>query len=571
MTRGSRTLSPKSNLDALRKEAKRWMKAIEASDVDAIARYAALADTPSETPKLREVQQALARDYGFSSWAALKQEIDDRARTHAERVSLFLEKSANRYSTDPGTQKWGGYERDDAYRGVVAARLLARHPEIARDSIHTAVVAGDVETVRGFLARDPKLVDDRSWLDRWTPLLRLGYARLPTDAARTNAIEIARLLLDAGADPNARWSDGENGFSVLTGVIGGGEGGQSPHPQAEAFARLLIERGADPLDGQALYNTSLGADDTFWLELMWSECEKRGQAERWSKPVHELGRPPLEYLIGNAVPRHPKRVAWLLAHGARADAVNAYSKQPVVEHAAMAGQQELVELLVQHGAQRPTLTDGQRFVAAAMQGDADAMRRLAAEHPELLRDPHAMFATLPEDRADVATLLLDLGMSPDIGDGMNFRALHFSTHWSGAIEVAKVLIAHGAEIDPIERRYNSTPLGHATFQRRPAMIALIAPLSRDVHSLCWSGSTARLRELLAAEPALANAPTRNGALPLFCLPDEDEPAMEVAELLLAHGADPSVKNAEGLTPAEVARKRGLEEAAELLGAAAKPG
>src|SRR5262249_17538281 len=150
-------------------------------------------------------------------------------------------------------------------------------------------------------------------------------------------------------------SDGHNAFTVLTGVIGGGEGGQTPHPQAEALAGLLIERGADPLDGQALYNTSLGADDTSWLDLMWSECERRGQTARWDEPIRELGRPPLEYLIGNAVPRHPGRVAWLLAHGARGDARNAYSKEPVVLHAAVAGRQDLVDLLVAHGAERPLL------------------------------------------------------------------------------------------------------------------------------------------------------------------------------------------------------------------------
>ena len=56
----------------------------------------------------------------------------------------------------------------------------------------------------------------------------------------------------------------------------------------------------------------------------------------------------------------------------------------------------------------------------------------------------------------------------------------------------------------------------------------------------------------------------NGEEPLFALPDDDDLAVEVVELLLAHGADPSVKNVAGLTPAEAAKKRGLEEAAAAL-------
>ncbi|HEU4616889.1 MAG TPA: ankyrin repeat domain-containing protein [Gammaproteobacteria bacterium] len=576
----TRKLTPRSNLDSLRKEAKRWLKAIEAGDAEAIARYAAALSTPadkanpsetlerSEKPKLREIQHALAREHGLPSWAALKQEIEDRARTHAQRVALFLEKSAHRYGTSPATHKWGGYERDGDYRGEHAARLLERHPEIARDSLHTAVAAGDVEAVRGFLAKDPALANERGWIDRWTPLLRLAYTRLPTEAARTNAVEIARLLLDHGADAGARWSEGDNGFSVLTGVIGGGEGGQSAHPQAEALARLLVERGADPLDGQALYNTSLGADDTFWLDLLWSESAKRGETARWLEPVNELmDRPPLEYLLGNAVPRHPKRAAWLLAHGGRGDARNAYSKQPVVLHAAVAGQRELVELLVAHGAEAPVLDEEHQFVAAALQGDIETLRRLAARRPGLLRAPDAMFAALPEDRTDVAEILLDLGMSPDVGDAVDFRALHYSTH-CGAVGIAKLLIARGAEIDPVERRYHSTPLGHANYQHRPEMIATIAPVSRDIKGLCFCGAVERLRELLAEDASLARNASR-GDWPLFCLPDDDERALEVAELLLAHGADRNVKNADGLTPAAVARQRGLVETAELLAAAAR--
>jgi hypothetical protein len=272
-----RALTPGINLDALRKEAKRWRKAIEAGDADATARYAAAVRDARPNPKLREVQHALAGEYGFASWAALKQEIEDRARSHAERVALFLAKSAHRYSVAPGTETWGNYERDAPARGARAARLLTRYPEIARDSLHTAVAAGDIDAVCNSLQKDPALADKRGGPDGWTPLLRLAYTRLPTQAAETNAVTIAGLLLDHGADPRAYWSDGQNAFKVLTGVIGGGEGGQSPHPQAEELARLLITRGADPLDGQALYNTSLGADDT-WLDLLWSESEKRGES-----------------------------------------------------------------------------------------------------------------------------------------------------------------------------------------------------------------------------------------------------------------------------------------------------
>src|SRR5689334_15504130 len=111
-------------------------------------------------------------------------------RSFADHVRLVLEKSVNRYGTDPTTQKWGDYERDGPARGVVAARLLERHPEIVRDSIHTAVVAHDVEAVRTFLRNDPGAVHARSAFDGWTPLVRLAYARLPIEAVSSNALKI---------------------------------------------------------------------------------------------------------------------------------------------------------------------------------------------------------------------------------------------------------------------------------------------------------------------------------------------------------------------------------------------
>jgi uncharacterized protein len=564
----SRSLSPLSNLDALRGEARRWLKALRAEDIDALTRFRRVLRDHSGVPKLRQVQHALAREYGFSSWAALKQEIQDRARSSADRVRLFLEKSVNRYGTDPATRKWGDYERDGPARGVVAARLMERHPEIVRDSIHAAVAAHDLDAVRTFLRKDPNAVHDRSAFDGWPPLVRLAYARLPIEAVSSNALAIATLLLDAGADPNAGWSDGANDFTVLVGVIGGGEAHQAAHPLAEAFVRLLIARGADPFAPQALYNTSLGPDSTFWLDLLWSESAKRGETHKWTGPSpNELGREripsALAYLLGNAVPHHIQRTRWLLEHGADARGINFYSREPVIKHAVLAGREDVAELLVGHGAARPQLTAGEDFLAATVAGNLARMRELALKHPEFLRNPEPMFAAIRLQRTDIAQALLDLGMSADVGDDKNFRALHYTTH-RGAVEIARLLIARGAEIDPFELRYGGAPLTHAAYHEQSEIMKLLTPHSRNFRGLCFAGAVDRLRELLTEEPDRANREDRPGEPALFCLPDDEEKAVEVAELLLSFAADPTFRNPLGQTPAEVARRRGLDDAAALL-------
>src|SRR5262245_12618763 len=230
-------LTSQSNLESLRKEAKRWLKALRAGDPQSIDRLTRI-HPGHKTPTLRVVQHGLALEYGFPNWAALKRELEERvlaARSHAEQVALFLEKSANRYNVAPGTAQWNTYEPDRPARGELSSRLLARHPEIARDSLHTAVAAHDIKAVEEFLAKDPSLANQPGGPDGWTPLLRLAYTRIPIEAVNRNGVKIAAALLDHGANPKVSWSDGENNFTVLTGVIGGGEGRQSAHPQAEAL------------------------------------------------------------------------------------------------------------------------------------------------------------------------------------------------------------------------------------------------------------------------------------------------------------------------------------------------
>jgi ankyrin repeat protein len=48
------------------------------------------------------------------------------------------------------------------------------------------------------------------------------------------------------------------------------------------------------------------------------------------------------------------------------------------------------------------------------------------------------------------------------------------------------------------------------------------------------------------------------------LPDDEARAVEVAELLIEHGADPSIKSKDGKTAAEYAEELGLYAAADRL-------
>ena len=235
---------------------------------------------------------------------------------------------------------------------------------------------------------------------------------------------------------------------MLTGVIGGGEGGQTAHPQAEALARLLID--AAPIHSIRRRSTThrLVEDSTFWLELLWAESNKRGEAGKWTTraPRHVGDISAVDYLLGNAVPQHPRRAEWLLQHGANANACmpirsNRSSNMRCSPAAPMS-----LTCWFAMAPSGPCCPSAEAFLAAAMQGDAATLRRLVDGHPEYLRSPHAMFAAIQQQRTDIAELLLDLGTSPNVADHKGFSALHFTTH-CGAVEIAQLLIARGADVD----------------------------------------------------------------------------------------------------------------------------
>lgn len=548
----SRALTPDSRLETLKKEAKRWLKALR--DGDASARQRLLAATPAAPalPVLRDVQHALAREHGLPGWAALRQELDDLAlarRSHAEQVEIVLRSA------------WQGDPR-------AAARLLARTPALGTSDIYTEVATGHLEAVRRRLAADPAAAVRQGGPLGWEPLLYLAYARLP--GGDTHAVEVARMLLDHGADPNARFlDDWDNPFTVLAGVIGEGEGDKPAHPQAAALAALLIDRGTSPYDTQALYNTSIARDDTTWLAFLWAQSARHGLLPRWHAVPDKAfgGRVPLnmlDYLLGNAVANnHLRRAEWLLAHGADADGLHAYSQRPLREEALVYGHGAMADLLVRHGAAATPLEGEVAFQAACMRLDREAARTLAAQHPAHLLNAAPMLTAARQGRADVVALLLDIGMDVDVADETGQRGLH-NAAGNGAIAVAQRLIAHGADIDRPTTRFDGA-LGFAAHFRQRAMAALLAPLSRDVPNLVHLGMADRLRALFAENPALANAPyPRFDAPPLFALPDDEDLAVEMTELLLAHGADPAARNKDGVTAEQSARRRGLLDAADLM-------
>lgn len=569
----SRQINERTTLDQLRREAKRWLRHLHDGESNARARLRTAWPAAPDTPVLRDVQHALAREHGLENWVALKDALALAALAHksrAERVDDFLELACLHYGVRPGSAQWNERAPDLPAYPCQAARLLARDPGLADAGMHTAVVSGNLAAVQRLLAADPSLARKRGGREQWEPLLFLCYGRLPAEDVEANSVAIARLLLQAGADAGAEAIAGDPAFSALTGVIGGGENAQPAHPCAPELAALLIAHGADPYDRQALYDTSLEGDDTFWLECLYCHCAQRGESGLWTAPSDRWPRSSmLDYLLGNAVSRNAlARARWLLDHGANANARNFYSKRLLHTDAVLLGNQEMADLLAGRGAVAEPLAVRERFHAACARADAERMHALLAMHPDLLADGTPLVQAAQRNRADIAARLLDMGMSPDVHGHDNFRPLHAAA-MAGAVDVARLLLQRGAQVDPVETRFGGTPLSWALHYRQTQTAALLGALSLHPQHLVEMGNLARLQQLEDAEPGFIRAADTNA--PLFPhLPDDADAADEIAQWLLQHGADPWRLQADGIDGIAQAERRGLIELADWMRAQPRP-
>ena len=73
----SANLPPNPNLNQLKNQAKELLAAYQSGDADAIDRVRAVYTPKTEALTLREAKQALAREYGFTSWQALVDEVKE--------------------------------------------------------------------------------------------------------------------------------------------------------------------------------------------------------------------------------------------------------------------------------------------------------------------------------------------------------------------------------------------------------------------------------------------------------------------------------------------------------------
>jgi len=99
-----------------------------------------------------------------------------------------------------------------------------------------------------------------------------------------------------------------------------------------------------------------------------------------------------------------------------------------------------------------------------------------AQVPAMLKWAQAYYF----EKYDTAAFLMDKGMSPEVKSWHEVRLLHDMAQ-KGDIPKAKLLVEHGAELDPLEDEYLSTPLGMAARWGHADMVEYLLLRGADPH------------------------------------------------------------------------------------------
>jgi ankyrin repeat protein len=413
-----------------------------------------------------------------------------------------------------------------------AEAILAAHPEVASANIHAAAILGDDAAVRRFLALDPSNATARSGPYSGDALVYLCLSKyLRLDKTRTDGfLRAATALLDAGADPNTGfWTTGQHP-EFETALYGAA--GVAHHPE---MTRLLLERGADPNDGEVVYHTPETHDNAAMKVLVESgKLNDDSLATMLLRKADWHDYNGIKYLLEHGADPNGmthwkftalhqalrrdndlQNIEVMLNHGADPTLPNQHDGQSAISMAARRGRGDLLALFERRGISI-ALHGVERLIAACARNDAANVHSMAEREPQLVREILAQGDKLLAEFAGTWNTngvrhLLDLGVPITAlyeGDGYfdiakDSTALHVAA-WKAHPPTVKLLIERGAPVDATDGK-GRTPLALAvkacvdsywTEIRSPESVEALLRAGASVSGVAFPSGYAEVDELL---------------------------------------------------------------------------
>jgi ankyrin repeat protein/L-ascorbate metabolism protein UlaG (beta-lactamase superfamily) len=340
----------------------------------------------------------------------------------------------------------------------------------AAGDIHRAIAHGDRARVQELLAREPQLVRAQdSTRTRDLPL----HA-----AAAAGAVDIAQLLLGAGAVVDCEDADGSTPLHVAA-IF-----------RKRAMVDFLLAQGADPQrrDRNGGYSLSFavsGGDSTIMRTVLaagadWHYVDRNGtntlmhlacmrglfwfvdelRAQGMDMDVrNRRGETPLHWICTG---RHPERIEPALARGAALTATDSLGRTPLA-FACWNQRPETAGVLLAHGAdsEAPDRAGNTPLFAAVVAGCTDCVRLLlehgARAEVRTAAGQTPLAVAAERGAGDVVALLLAAGARPAGADSsFSWTMLHTAAAL-GYQDIARSLVASGADLE-IKDKDGRTPL-----------------------------------------------------------------------------------------------------------------